>query len=304
MNLRQIRYFKTVAETENFRKASQELRIAQPALSRQMKALEDELGVELFERLPRGVRLSHAGQVLLQRCRTLLSDHDSIVEEVQGVGRGLAGQLRLGFIEVAALSAIMPSSMRMFRSAVAGVQLELQSKASLDQIEEIRHRRLDGGFLYNPPAADPEVVSMLLERHPVYLAVPDSSDLSQRTSVRLKELTEEQFIWFHRASSPKYHDQLAEAIGAAGVNYTVIHQSESEAVMLALVRMGLGIAFVNAMQARRRPDGVTLLPVDDLEVMIDLHFAWRVDEISPTLRRFIAVLNQLAKSDMDATTRR
>ena len=295
MNLRQIRYFVAVAQTENFRRASQLLHVAQPALSRQMTALEEELGVELFIRLPRGVRLSNAGQVMLQRCQTLLDNLDGIIEEVRGVGRGLAGHLKLGFIEVAALSEIMPASMRTFGEKVPDVQLELHSMASLTQIEEIRARRLDGGFLYNPPRGDADVVSIRLERHPVFLAVPNVSPLSQRQSVSLGELEREKFIWFHRAASPQYHDQLAEAIRAAGVKYNVIHHSESEAVMLALVRMGLGIAFVNARQARRRPDGVMLIPVEDLPVLIDLHFAWRGDEISPALRRLIALLETLAE---------
>lgn len=298
MNLRQIRYFVAVAQTENFRRASQLLHVAQPALSRQISALEEELGVELFLRLPRGVRLSNAGQVMLQRCQALLESLDGMVEEVRGVGRGLAGHLKLGFIEVAALSEIMPASMRSFRDRVPDVQLELLSMASLTQIEEIRARRLDGGFLYNPPKGDPDVVSIRLERHPVYLAVPNVSPLAQLSSVRLPALQQERFIWFHRSASPQYHDQLAEAIRVAGVHYNVIHHSESEAVMLALVRMGLGIAFVNARQARRRPDGVTLLPVDDLQVLIDLHFAWRADEISPALRRLIALLGELAEVDL------
>ncbi|MDR7127321.1 DNA-binding transcriptional LysR family regulator [Pseudorhodobacter sp. 4114] len=283
-----------VAQAENFRRASEVLHVAQPAISRQIAALEEELGVELFIRLPRGVRLSNAGQVMLQRCKSLLGSLDEIIEEVRGVGRGLAGHLKLGFIEVAALSEIMPTSMRTFREKVPDVQLELLSMASMTQIEEIRRRRLDGGFLYNPPIGDPDVEAILLERHPVFLAVPSSSPLALLPSVKLHGLEQERFIWFHRAASPQYHDQLAAAIQTAGVQYNVIHHSESEAVMLALVRMGLGIAFVNARQARRRPDGVTLLPVDDLPVLIDLHFAWRADEISPALGRLITLLSELS----------
>lgn len=294
MELRQLRYFVAVAQTENFRRASEVLHVAQPAISRQMTALEEELGVELFVRLPRGVRLSDAGQVMFQRCQSLLGRLDEILEEVRGIGRGLAGHLKLGFIEVAALSEIMPASMRSFREKVPDLQLELLPLASMTQIEEIRRRRLDGGFLYNPPKGDPDIMSIRLERHPIFLAVPSSSPLAALQSVKLHALEGEGFIWFHRSASPQYHDQLAAAIYTAGVQYDVIHHSESEAVMLALVRMGLGIAFVNARQARRRPDGVVLLPVDDLPVLIDLHFAWRADEISPALHRLISLLGDLS----------
>lgn len=291
LNMRQIRYFVVIAENENFRKASQILHIAQPALSRQMNALAQELGVELFERLPRGVRLTYAGQVLLGHCRRILAEVETAVEEVRGAWRGLSGQLKLGFIEVAALSEIMPQSLGAFRAAVPEVDLDLLAMASLTQIEEIRNRRLDGGFLYNPPAWDGDVVSRLLERHPVWLAVPDSASLARRTSVRLDDLRGEAFVWFHRAASPRYHDQLTEVMEARQFRPRIVHQSESEAAMLALVRMGQGIAFVNALQDRRRPDGVTLLPVEDLPVMLDLHFVWRRDAVSPALRRFCAILD-------------
>lgn len=290
LNMRQIRYFVAIAETENFRKASQQLNIAQPALSRQMTALAQDLGVELFEKLPRGVRLTYAGLVFLRHCRQILADVDAAVEEARGAWRGLSGQLKLGFIEVAALSEIMPQSLSRFRAAVPEVELDLQAMASLAQVEEIRNRRLDGGFIYNPPAWDGDVASRLLERHPVCLAVPDSSPLAARAAVRLEELRGESFVWFHRAASPKYFDQLAEVMQARQFQPRVIHQSDSEAVMLALVRMGQGIAFVNARQARRRPDGVTLVPVDDLPVWLDLHFVWRKDAVSPALRRFIDML--------------
>lgn len=294
LNMRQIRYFVAIAETENFRKASQQLNIAQPALSRQMTALAQDLGVELFEKLPRGVRLTYAGLVFLRHCRQILADVDAAVEEARGAWRGLSGQLKLGFIEVAALSEIMPQSLSSFRAAVPEVELDLQAMASLAQVEEIRNRRLDGGFIYNPPTWDGDVASRLLERHPVCLAVPDNSPLAARASVRLDDLHGETFVWFHRAASPKYFDQLAEVMQARQFQPRVIHHSDSEAVMLALVRMGQGIAFVNARQARRRPDGVTLVPVDDLPVWLDLHFVWRKDAVSPALRRFIDMLGSQA----------
>lgn len=304
LNMRQIKYFVVIAETENFRKASQILRIAQPALSRQMTTLAEDLGVELFERLPRGVRLTYAGLVFLRHCRQILADVDAAVEEARGAWRGLSGQLKLGFIEVASLSEIMPQSLNSFRAAVPEVDLDLQAMASLAQVEEIRNRRLDGGFIYNPPTWDSDVVSRLLERHPICLAVPDSSSLAARPRVRLDELHGESFIWFHRAASPKYHDQLAEVLQARQFQPRVVHRTDSEAVMLALVRMGQGIAFVNARQARRRPDGVSLLPVEDLPVWLDLHFVWRQDAVSPALRRFIDVLdNQIrAARQKQATT--
>src|SRR5271154_6038006 len=125
VEIRQLRYFLAVANLEHFGKASTELNVVQPALSRQIKQLEEELGVLLFERLPRGVRLTPCGKVLEARAAKLLDDLDRSVLAVQNAARGITGALRVAFADGATYSAHMPTIIREFREKHPQVDLEL-----------------------------------------------------------------------------------------------------------------------------------------------------------------------------------
>src|SRR5688572_5441816 len=125
IELRQLKYFIRIAELEHFGQAAQDLHIVQPALSRQVKQLEEELGVELFERLPRGVRLSAAGKVLLERARALMDDVDRMADAARLAGQGKTGFVRLGFSDGATYSGRVPAIIREFRARRPQVELEL-----------------------------------------------------------------------------------------------------------------------------------------------------------------------------------
>ncbi|MBP1849605.1 LysR family transcriptional regulator [Rhizobium halophytocola] len=289
MELRQLHYFRAIAEAEHFGRASARLGIAQPALSRQVRLLEDELGLALFERLPRGVRLTAAGHVLLGHCRQLAGALDRAVTETRAAAAGTAGTLRLGFIEVAAWHGIVPDAIRSFRAEVPGVALALSSLSSGAQLQALREQRLDGGILYNPPE-DPGLISIPLERHPVMLALPADDPLAAAASIRLADLAGRAFIGFQRAESPRYFDDLAGALATAGFAGQEVAQMHSEADMLALVHAGAGLAFVNSCQRWRPPDGIAFRPVEDLDVGLDLCLVHARSLSSPPLERFIALL--------------
>ena len=123
MEFRQILYFIAIAEAEHFGRASKRLRIAQPALSRQVKLMEAEIGTALFERLPRGVRLTEAGRVFLTHARQLRADMQNSIDAARAAAAGNAGHLRLGFIEVAGWHGLVPTGIRRFRDQFPGVRL-------------------------------------------------------------------------------------------------------------------------------------------------------------------------------------
>ncbi|WP_235943015.1 LysR family transcriptional regulator [[Ochrobactrum] soli] len=289
MDLRQIRYFIAVAEDEHFGRASERIHIAQPALSRQVQLLEAELGVTLFDRLPRGVRLSAAGRTFRDHCREILVDLSHAVSEAQSVARGESGMLKLGFIEVAAWSGVIPETIMEFRSSSPGVSLVLSAMTSLDQIEAIYDGRIDAGFLYNPPA-DPLLTIKPITRHSVLLAVPVNSEFAGRKSVNVSELAGQRMIQFHRRESPAYYDEMHRGLFQAGVAVDVVHEAENEAEMLALVTTGLGNALVNECQKWRKPLGVELLPVDGLDVGLNLALVYGASQSVPALTRFLSLL--------------
>ncbi|HMS94281.1 MAG TPA: LysR family transcriptional regulator [Tabrizicola sp.] len=296
MELRQIQYFVAIAELEHFVRASQRLRIAQPALSRQMKLLEAELGVELFERLPRGIRLTDAGRVLLSHLREVNAQIAAAVTATKAAAVGRLGVLRLGVIEVAAWQGIVPESIRRFRAGFPEVELLLSSFDSAAQLTAIRRGGLDAGFLYNAPA-DPSLAVRPLRFDPVVLAVPEASPLAGRKGLSIGDLAQEPFIGFRRHLSPRYFDDTQAAFRKAGIEPRIIAEMGTEADMLALVGSGMGIAFVNASQAWRPPHSVRFVEVADFEVGLQLCFVHLKDNTSAVVAHMAEIAEGLAKAD-------
>jgi DNA-binding transcriptional LysR family regulator len=164
MELRHLRYFLAVGEEQHYGRAARRLRVAQPALSRQIQDLEEEIGFKLFERLPRGVRLSAAGQLFLEDARRILqevTDAAARAARAARVARGQSGTLRVGFTESTSWRGVVPRSIRRFREVQPDAELQLQPLPSLVQLEAIRSGRLDAGFVFNMPKTDPELDGLL-----------------------------------------------------------------------------------------------------------------------------------------------
>ncbi len=286
MELKQLRYFLAIAEEEHFGRAAQRLRVAQPALTRHMHNLEEELEVQLFDRLPRGIRVSAAGRALQEDARRVLADVAQVTRHVQLVGRGKVGLLRLGYIEVAGWQGIIPESIRDFTSSTQDVRVELAAMPSLDQLAAIRERKLDAGFLYNAPPDDPDLVIQCLEQHAVCLAVPRNAPLAQRERLHLSELSGEPLILFQRLGSPQFYDALIAELRKHQVAPRIVQEAANEAAMLTLVTTGAGSAIVNSCHRWRLPQGIHLLPIDGLAVKLDLSLAYHRDNRSPPLLRF------------------
>src|ERR1700676_4310272 len=157
MELRHLRYFVAVGEEQHYGRAASRLRVAQPALSRQIQDLEAEVGFKLFDRLPRGVKLTAAGKLLLQDARRILQEVNEAAGRACRVARGLSGTLRVGFAENASWRGVVPDSFRRFREQQPDAELQLQPAASLEQLEAIRSGRLDAGFINFMPKSDPEL---------------------------------------------------------------------------------------------------------------------------------------------------
>lgn len=296
MELRQIQYFIAIAELEHFGRASMKLRIAQPALSRQIRLLEAELGVELFERLPRGVRLTEPGRVMLNHCRGLSQQISQAVQATRAAAAGRLGTLRLGVIEVSAWEGIVPEGIRLFRDAFPEVELVLSAIDSGAQLNAIRQGRLDAGFLYNAPD-EPTLQMLRLERHPVMLAVNADSPLAERDNFTTRELADQSFIGFCRQVSPRYYDDTQAAFRQAAVTPHFIAEMWTEADMLALVSAGAGIAMVNSCQRWRPPHKVRFKTLVDFDVCLELCFVHLAENRQPVIAHLASLLRDLHKGE-------
>jgi len=294
MELRHLRYFVAVGEEQHYGRASRRLRVAQPALSRQIQDLEEEIGFKLFDRLSRGVKLSAAGKLFLEDARRILQAVSEATARAAHVARGQSGTLRVGFPENASWHGIVPDSFRRFREQQPDAELQLQPAASLELLDAIRSGLLDAGFLNFMPNVDPELDQLAVAVHRVELAVPKTHPLTKLKKLRLRELTDAAFVWFPRRASPAFYDRLMHECYRGGLKSPrIVQEGLNEATILSLVSTGLGVGWVLGSARWRCPETVTILPVVDLNVPLRLALAWRRDNTSPLLPRFISEVARL-----------
>lgn len=294
MELRHLRYFVAVGEEQHYGRAARSLRVAQPALSRQIQDLEKELGFELFERLPRGVKLSAAGKLFLEDARRILQEVSEAGIRAGRVARGRSGTLRVGFTENSSWRGVVPDSFRRFREQQPDAELQLQPEASLAQIDAIRSGRLDAGFVNFMPRSDPELDQILVARQHVELAAPQGHPLTRLRTLCLRDLTEAPFIWFPRRANPAFYDQMMRECYRGGLKAPrIVQEGVNEPTILSLVSTGMGVGWVLATARWRCPESVVILPVVDLKMPLTLALVWRKDNTSALLANFIADARRL-----------
>ena len=293
MELRHLRYFVAVGEDEHYGRAAQRLRVAQPALSSQIQDLEREIGVQLFDRLPRGVRLSAAGKVFLEDCRRILREVNEAAVRAERAARGIIGTLRVGFTESASWHGVVPDSLREFRRTHPETELQLSSLISLDQVEAVRSGRLDAGFVY-VTTSDPQIAQLSVASHQVVLAMPRRHPVSRLKRLLLRDLVETDFVWFTRRQHPANYDRLLQACSRGGLtNPRIVQEAVDQATMLSLVSCGLGVAFVTDATRWRCPKEVVLRQVDDLRLLLTVSCIWRKGNGAPLLASLLEHVRQL-----------
>jgi DNA-binding transcriptional LysR family regulator len=294
MELRHLRYFVAVGEEQHYGRASRRLRVAQPALSRQIQDLEEEVGFKLFDRLPRGVKLNPAGKLFLEDVKRILQEVSDATVRAGRVARGRSGTLRVGFTENSSWRGVVPDSFRRFREQQPDAELQLQPASSLEQLDAIRSGRLDAGFANFMPTTDPELDQLTVAVNPIELAVPKRHPLTKEKKLRLRDLAEAAFVWFPRRAGPALYDRLMHECYRGGLGSPrIVQEGLNEATILSLVSTGLGVGWVLGSARWRCPEAVVILSVVDLNVRVRLALAWRRDNTSPLLARFIGEVQRL-----------
>src|SRR6187549_2566931 len=208
MELRHLRYFVAVGEEQHYGRAAQRLRVVQPALSRQIQDLEEELGFQLFDRLPRGVRINAAGESFLKEARSILQQVNDATARAKRVASGQSGTLRVGFVESISWHGLVPASFRRFRGRQPNAELQLRPTSSSVQFEAIASGELDAGFAFAIATTDCNLARLEIGVLNLVLAAPQGHPLTSRKSVRLRDLKDAEFVWFPRRESPAFYDRL------------------------------------------------------------------------------------------------
>ena len=275
MDLRHLRYFIAVAEELNFSRAAERLHIAQPPLSMQIRALEEEIKVQLFERDKRRVYLTPAGMQFLDRARAILRDVESAKDEVLSAATGQVGRLALGYTASSMLSPLLPAAICRFRQEFPQVQLSLHEQTSLDQLVAINERRLDLGILRRPHVLIPEGISVMQwYRSSLLAAIPQGHRLG-RAPLRMADLDGEVLITYPRDSGIGLYWKVQDLCAKAAIKARHMHEIRDVATMVGLVAAGVGIALVPDGASCIRSDGVVYQKLLDKEAVSSLYMAYR-----------------------------
>ncbi|PAP74190.1 LysR family transcriptional regulator [Rubrivirga marina] len=285
MELRHLRYFVAVAEELHFGRAAERSFVAQPTLSQQIQAFEDEVGARLFDRSRRGVALTDVGAVLLPHARRVLDEAARAEAAVRAAAEGRAGTLRVGY-EAAVMRDGLAGAIRDFRGEVPGATLDLWETGSRAQADAVREGRADVGLVLLP-VDERDLAVRRLGEAPTVVVLPADHRLAGRETVALAELADEPQVAWARDPAPEVYDAYLRASRAAGVEPRVVQEVRHVESLLGLVAAGVGIGTVH--QARVQPGypGVAYARLVEPELTIATGVVWRRDDASPLLARFL-----------------
>ena len=246
MELRHLRYFVAVAEELHFGRAAERLHMAQPPLSQQIRQLEDELGVRLFDRSQRRVQLTDGGRMVLGEARRTLAQAELVITTARRAAEGSAGFLRVGFSSSAPYTTL-PAILRSFRAQFPDVVMNLFERSTEEQIDLLASGAIDIAFVRRPVENAPESVTIkTILREPLVLALPQGHPLQHRRSVDARVLARESFVLFPRHAAPGLYDQIDSIFRKAGFKPKVAQEAVQMQTIVSLVSAKLGIAIVPA----------------------------------------------------------
>lgn len=301
MELRHLRYFIAVAEEGHVTRAAARLGIQQPPLSQQIRALEHELGVQLFHRKPRGVELTDAGVTFLERARILLEDVDRACASTKRTARGEQGRVVVGFTGSAPFHPFIPRVLRAFREMSPLVSLVLEESGSSGLVQGLHDEEIDAAFIRSPVEnfVDLSVEPLLDEE--MLVALPTGHPLAGRKGINqpplsLSALASENFLLYKRPGAPGLYDTIISACHKAGFSPKISQEAPRIVSTLNLVAVGLGISVVPDSLRRLQMDGVTYRRIaGNAKLKAPLILACRRGDNSAAVQRFIDLVRASAK---------
>jgi DNA-binding transcriptional LysR family regulator len=279
MELKHLRSFLAVAEHLHFRRAAETIHLSEPALSVQIRTLEEEMGVQLFVRDRRKTLLTPAGQAFFEDAREMVVRSERAVARARRAALGQVGTLRVGFVSTAAALLIPPLVMR-FREIYPDVELDLRNVLTADQVMQLSDGRLDVGLLRLPITAQEQIETTILHREPFILLLPASHPLARKRPLRLQELSAANFVMYARKQAPAFHDRILGILNEAGFSPHVVQEASEMHTLVALVAAGLGVALApSSVQLLHHLPGVMVrklprgLPPSEIAVAVRKHDA-------------------------------
>ncbi|AMH43776.1 MULTISPECIES: LysR family transcriptional regulator [Burkholderiaceae] len=292
MELRHLRYFLAVAQTLNFTKAAEHLHMAQPPLSRQIRELENELGVELFDRRGKRVTLSSAGMVFADRAQRILASADAAVIDSQRAARGEIGRLAVGFFEHIAYT-LLPALIREFQQRFPDVSIELRWFTAAEQFNALARGEVDVAFVRAVPP-DTELRSTMILREPFVVALAKDNPLATKRTISIVDCANMRVINYRKDVAPDYHAIINQLCALGGFSPSPLFEMGQIYASLGLVSSGFGIALVPASVQHVHMDNVVYRPLRERQAVSELQLAWTNPSPPAVLSAFVELAREIA----------
>ncbi len=292
MELRHLRYFVRVAEDLHFGRAAARLGISQPPLSQQIRALEDELGVLLFERTSRRVALTDAGRLFLVEARLTLEQAAHAIDVARRAERGELGELSIGFSTSVPFTAMVARALSSFREAFPAVRLNLAEMARGEQLDKLGAERIDIGFIrgFELPALAAPLVATMLFKEPLLVAMPgDHALVGRPRPPSIADLRDEAFVLYQAEFGAGFNEHLARMCAREGFAPKHVQEALGLSTLLGLVAIGMGITVLPRSLAVLHPENIVFRPLDDPEALSSLWMIRR-RRLTTAARHFVELV--------------
>lgn len=294
MELRHLRYFVAVAELENVSRAALTLHVSQPALSRQIRDLEEELGFLLLQRSAKSVSLTEAGRVFLGEARAVLQRAEQAVTAARAAATGRRRELHVGYAPVPTVR-IIPPALRAFHAAQPDVRVKLHDLSSEELLAGLRSGALQLVFLVRPTRAMLRGLHFeALVRDQMRVAVPPDHPLARRRSVSLAQLAAEPLVAYNRREYPEYHEYLDALFATVKARPRIVEEHADGAGLVTAIEAGEGVALVAQSLACSTGARLKLIPLSPAPPPLVVGAAWKSDGPGADAEHFLRLVRTAA----------
>ncbi len=296
MELRHLRYFIAVAEAENVSRAALKLHVSQPALSRQIRDLEEELGFLLLERSAKSVRLTEAGHAFLTEARAALQRVEEGVQAARAVATGTSGELHVGYAP-SLTARILPPTLRAFQTELPRMRVKLHDLSTEEMLARLREGKLQIALLVRPTRAMLRGLRFEeLLRDSLRLAVPPNHRLAQQRSVTLAEAAREPLVAYSRAEYPEYHEYLADLFAGSKGKPRIAEEHDSVSSLIAAIEAGCGVALAPESLACFAGPRLKLVPLSPTPEPFVVGGGWAPTGLNAAAEKFLKCAKETAKN--------
>ena len=291
MELRHLRYFLTLANELHFSKAAEKLCIVQPALSRQIKDLENDLGFLLFERNKRNVKLTLAGEFFKKEIETIFNNLENAKQNSKQISDGLSGEVRIGYVGSAAYN-VIPELVSLINNKFPKAQLFLYEENSAQQIEQLKNGQLDICFIRNA-TTEKSIAKKTMTKDTFSLVFSSSHWLSHKKMSSLKELKNERFILPPEKNGEEYHAIILSILNNAGFNPLISHETSHAGTILKLVENNLGVSLLPSFFKNVATEKVKFIELSKIPQRSILSAIWMANNTNMLIKGCIELLTDL-----------